>query len=139
MIKAQATVLANLYKNDINENELILEVESFKYHALILDPKIKEASAADIFNFIYENSLQDAYPNISTALKIFLTMPVTVASNERSFSKLKLIKTYLRNGMSQQRLTNLSIICIEKKLASQLCYDDIIKEFAAKKAKKIKL
>ena len=28
---------------------------------------------------------------------LFLTLPVTVATAERSFSKLKLIKTYLRN------------------------------------------
>jgi len=32
-----------------------------------------------------------------------LTIPVLVASAERSFSKLKLIKSYLRSTMSQQK------------------------------------
>ena len=36
------------------------------------------------------------FPNFFTALRILLTVPVTVASGERSFSKLKLIKNYLR-------------------------------------------
>ena len=31
-----------------------------------------------------------------------LTIPVSVASAEKSFSKLKLIKSYLRSTMSQQ-------------------------------------
>ena len=33
-----------------------------------------------------------------------LTIPVSVVSGERSFSKLKLIKSYLKSIMSQQRL-----------------------------------
>jgi len=32
-----------------------------------------------------------------------LTIPVSVASAERSFSKHKLIKSYLRSTMSQQK------------------------------------
>jgi len=33
-----------------------------------------------------------------------LTISVSIVSAERSFSKLKLIKSYLRSTMSQQRL-----------------------------------
>ncbi|CAJ0967933.1 unnamed protein product [Ranitomeya imitator] len=99
---------------------------------------MKTATPEGLLNEIYKNGLQDAYPNIATALKIFLSIPVSVASSERSFSKLKLLKTYLRSVMGQQRLTNLSIISIEHDLASKLSYDDIIKSFAAKKARKIK-
>ncbi|KAL9293065.1 putative HAT dimerization domain-containing protein [Arabidopsis thaliana] len=40
------------------------------------------------------------YPNIFIAYRILLTTLVTVASMERSFSKLKLLKNYLRSSMS---------------------------------------
>lgn len=43
-----------------------------------------------------------SFPNMSIALRIILTIPITSASAERSFSKLKLIKTYLRNSMTQK-------------------------------------
>ena len=71
--------------------------------------------------------------------RIFLTIPVTIASAERSFSKLKLIKTYLRNTIGQERLTNLSIISIENKLAEQINFDEIIDKFASAKSRKIHL
>lgn len=70
------------------------------------------------------------------AYRILLTLPVSVATGERSFSKLKLIKNFLRSTMLQERLSNLAIISIEKDVAKSLNYDDIIDEFALLKARK---
>lgn len=41
------------------------------------------------------------YPNIFKLLKILATLPVSSATNERTFSSLKRIKTYLRNSTSE--------------------------------------
>jgi len=50
-----------------------------------------------------------AFPNIVISLRILLTIPITSASSaERSFSKLKIIKNYTRNAISQKRLTELA-------------------------------
>ena len=51
-------------------------------------------------------------PNIAIALRILLTLPITVASGERSFSKLKIIKNYLRSTMTQERLSGLATLAI---------------------------
>jgi len=60
-----------------------------------------------------------------------------VASGERSFSKLKLIKIHLRSTMSQDRLCNLSILSIENKIAKLIDYLDVIDDHSASiKAKK---
>lgn len=45
---------------------------------------------------IYKENILDIYPNLSIALRL-LALPVTVSSGERSFSSLRLIKTYLRS------------------------------------------
>jgi hypothetical protein len=74
----------------------------------------------------------DCYPNISIAYRILFTMPVTVASAERSFSKLKLLKNYLRSTMTQQRLNGLATLCIEKKLLDDIDIDPIISDFASR-------
>jgi len=79
------------------------------------------------------------FPNFYIALRTLLTIPVTVASGERSFSKLNLIKTYLRSSMGQERLNNLAILSIEHEVARDLNYTDVIDSFAAAKARKVVL
>jgi hypothetical protein len=66
-----------------------------------------------------------------------LTIPVTVASAERSFSKLKLIKSYLRSTMSQERLNGLAILSIEKNMLENLEYKNLISNFASQKARRM--
>ncbi|XP_056466856.1 uncharacterized protein LOC130405715 [Gadus chalcogrammus] len=49
--------------------------------------------------------------NLANEIKTLPDLP-SVASAERSFSKLKLIKSYLRSSMSQERLSGLAIMSI---------------------------
>jgi hypothetical protein len=56
----------------------------------------------------------DCYPNVLVAYGILLTVPMSVASAEISFSKLKLLKNYLRSTMSQERLNGLAMCTIER-------------------------
>ena len=43
--------------------------------------------------------MASTFPNVAIILQIFLTIPASNASGERSFSVLKRVKTYLRNSM----------------------------------------
>ena len=53
------------------------------------------------------------FPNLQKIASICLTIPVSTASVERSFSKMNLIKTRLRNCLSEGRLSHLMKIAIE--------------------------
>ena len=55
-------------------------------------------------------SLRSAFPTLIRLLQIALTVVVTTAHCERSFSALKRIKTYLRSTMTEQRLVDLDEI-----------------------------
>ena len=78
----------------------------------------------------------DYFPNARIAYRILLTIPVTVASAERSFSKLKLLKSYLRSTMSQERLSGLAMIAIENEILESINCEEVIKEFATKNARR---
>ena len=97
------------------------------------------SSPIDVLNFLSKNSLLEVFPNLTIALQLFCTLPVSVASAERSFSKLKLIKTRLRSTMTEQRLSSLAILSIEHELAKTLDFSDVISSFAASKARRAPL
>jgi hypothetical protein len=79
----------------------------------------------------------EAYKPLATALQILLTLAVSVASCERSFSKIKLIKSYLRSAMSQDRFTDLAILSVGNEVASSIDFRDAIKDFATIKSGKV--
>ena len=64
-----------------------------------------------------------AFPNLVNLLKsiqITLTIPGTSASCERSFSAMKLIKTYLRNRAEDDCLSDLTVLfALENRLVDR--------------------
>lgn len=87
-IKKWTNDLAIKYNNDLNGFELCSEMEYFKHQTSALMTNFKMAAPIDLLKFIHKQNLQDIYSNIEIALRIFLTISVTTASFERSFSKL---------------------------------------------------
>ncbi|KAL8524097.1 hypothetical protein ACS0TY_013892 [Phlomoides rotata] len=81
--------------------------------------------------------MDGCFPNAYIAYKILLTIQVTVASAERSFSKLKLIKTFLQSTMSKDRLNGLAMLSIEKELTEQIDFTDVINVFAVKTVRRV--
>jgi hypothetical protein len=73
--------------------------------------------------------------------QLVLTMPVSSANAERSFSALKRVKTYLRSTMAEQRLNNLCIMSIERELSSSLLQDinPVLDKFAHMKNRRANL
>ena len=57
--------------------------------------------------------IKTLFPNLSKIGAICLSIPVTTASVERSFSQIKLIKTRLRSNLNDKSLSNLMKIALE--------------------------
>ncbi|WP_422542948.1 hAT transposon family protein [Methanosarcina sp.] len=80
--------------------------------------------------------LESDFSEIYTAFMLFFTLPVTVASVERTFRKLKMIKDYKRNSIGQTRLRDLAILSIEHAEADRMDLKELISDFANMKARK---
>ena len=85
-------------ESDINANDLLEELRDVSQ----MLPYSMEP--LDVLNYLCQNNLITLYTNAVVALRVLLTLPVSVASGERSFSKLKLIKHYLRSSISKTKL-----------------------------------
>ena len=137
-----ASTFADVYKDDISSEftEEILFLKSI-HTANLKEPWkpgeiSKPLGPLAILNKLNALNLLNLFPNVSIALRIFLTLPVGVATAERSFSKLKLIKSYLRSSIGQARLNSLASLSIESDIAENLNYEHVIESFADAKARK---
>lgn len=83
-----------------------------------------------------KNDLRATFPNAEVALRIYLSIMVSNASGERSFSKMKYIKNRLRTSMTNERLVNLTLLSIENKILKEISVDDIIDSFQLAKSRR---
>ena len=69
------------------------------------------------------------FSEINKLLHLYLTVPMTSAIAERTFSALRRLNTYLRATMSQQRLNNLMVLHVHKDETDNLNLFDVAKNF----------
>ena len=132
--------LSTLY-DELSEEELLLEIPRLRRHLKAAEIDLKEAedwSVLDVLKFVAEWDFIESLPYLTLSLRLFVTICVSVASCERSFSKLNLIKNYLRSTMGQSRLSDLAMLSIESDSAQEIDFDDVINKFSVLKARKVK-
>jgi len=136
------SAIGRLLQFKLHEQDLILLSNRFNLNDSELEAELRLLKSLPEFEIgktsktIYEwlnnlstNNLCNSFQNIYKILTLFVTMPVTSCSCERSFSKLSLVKTKLRSCMTQDRLESMMLVFVEQELASELDPEDIIEEF----------
>jgi len=91
------------------------DIECLKSELKILHKSMNRYETKNNLNFLkeYEIAFSETYKLCSIAI----TIPVSSAACERTFSCMKRVKSYLRNSLLDTNLTSLSIISIEKREA----------------------
>ncbi|CAH1110586.1 unnamed protein product [Psylliodes chrysocephalus] len=108
------------------------------------DPDYVQKNLQAFYQYLKSSELDSAFPEAFKLANLFLTIPATSASVERSFSAMKRIKTCQRNTQLQDRMSSLSLISIEKRFLNGLMakpsfYDSVINIFANKENRRIDL
>ena len=88
-----------------------LDVDTIEMEEVIKD-KDMTSLISDVIREVYQ--LNAALPSLLKLSQITQTIAVSIAESEWSFSALKRIKTYLRSTMSNNRLSNLTILPIQR-------------------------
>jgi len=122
--------LLKTYSADIEADEVSAVGEFTIWHQQVKNKNPKNATEAFI------NCNEEIFPTVHRLLKILITLPVTTATSERSFSSLRRLKTYLRNTTGENRLNGLAVMNIHRDLV--VTTDEIIDTLALK-SRRIKL
>ena len=73
-------------------------------------------SIEEVTEIIWEPEPNHALAEVTKLLHIILTIPGTSASCERSFSPLKHVNNYIRCSQSEEHLSNLAFVSMNKNL-----------------------
>ena len=122
-LKERCEKFGEAYSCDVDGQELYEEILDFR--TLLTSRTEKISSPEQLLNFIVQYGDENVFPNMRIALQILLTIAVSIASCERSFS--------------QSRLCDLALLSIEREMTEEIDFDNIIKQFASAKARKINL
>jgi len=139
-ILTAASNLVGVYNDDLDVclgNELVQFaefVDAFK------DEQDEGVSRENfMYQLIFKKQVQGSFPNVEIALRMYFVLMVSNCSAERSFSKLKLIKNRLRTSMCHDRLSHLALMSIEADILREINFEDVVTDFAKKKALKVSL
>ena len=125
-------------KQQQQQQHLLNELEHLKtIHVANLGQKT--LSPFDLLNRLHTLKIDTLFPNVLIMLRIFCTLPVTVAQAERSFSPWARVENVLRSTMCQERPTSLGMLAVEGRLARTIDYNSIIELLASRKAQKVLL
>ncbi|XP_065663081.1 zinc finger MYM-type protein 1-like [Hydra vulgaris] len=125
----KAEVLQNVYKNDLSSS-FANECIQFRSYLMSLTENLRPKTIIDDYKMIRTEKLQELFPYVDIALRIYLCCPTSNCSAERSFLALKRVKSCLRSRMTSDRLNRLAILSIESVLTIDMNFNDIINTFA---------
>lgn len=97
------------------------------------------SGAVALYDFMKQNELQNTFTQVVKLLEVIITIPMSSSEAERCFSTLKRIKTFLRNSMSEERLSALAMLSIEKDMIGNIpdFNQQVIDKFAILKERRM--
>ncbi|XP_028414896.1 52 kDa repressor of the inhibitor of the protein kinase-like [Dendronephthya gigantea] len=119
----------------LNPECLHAEFEIFQQRVDKLDNSCN--TVEDVFQQAYAD--KEIFPNVYKTCKLLFTAPVSVAKDERTFSKMKIVKNFLRSTMSDQRLDDLIVLATERDLVDSIDMNEALRRWASHKNRKLKI
>ena len=76
-----------------------------------------------------KETYKSLFSEVHGLLLLFLTIPITSATSEISFSTLRRVCTYLRSTMTEKRLNNCFLLHVHKKQTDMCDPQELAMEF----------
>ena len=109
---------------------LDINIESLEAEMTVIKNSIQNSdfTLSDVLQKIDQN----VFANLYKLMQVALTLPISSATCERSFSVMRRIKTWIRSSMNQDRFTDMSILHIERDISNVIKSENILNNFALK-------
>ena len=131
-----------MYKNDLNMDTLNVQLSMLpdvvttanEEHHVGIKRVTSVRTVCDIFNTC--RFPKTMLGEVDHLLHLYLTIPLTSATAERTFSTLRRLKSYLRSTMTQKRLNHLILLHTFKKNVSEMNLYQIAGDFVSRNSRR---
>lgn len=122
------------YGDDIDDSRLRLHLSMLGDACRnTSSPAVTVTSINDVVHlFQTKPEWMKLFPEVVKLIKLFLTIPVTTCTAERSFSCLRRLKTYLRSVVSQKRLIHMAVLHCHRDRADEINLEELCNGFIQK-------
>ena len=125
-------LVEKFYPADFNENEkehLNIQLQHYEVD-VFQHPDYKQlASISELCHWLIKTRRSTNFHLVYCVISLILTLPVSTATTERSFSAMSLVKTRLRNKMEDEFLNDSLILYFERDLAEKISLETIMQDF----------
>lgn len=128
------------FKKDVQKEKLAIQLKMFQnaretYNSIKGENVRVVTSMSTIINFMnFIPGAKIMFSEIDKLIKLYVVVPFTSCTSERSFSALRYIKNYMRSSMTQIRLNHVMILFIYKNRTRNLMAAKIAHEFIHSKS-----
>nr|KJB67042.1 hypothetical protein B456_010G171300 [Gossypium raimondii] len=119
----------NFYLEDFSQQEKERLPYELKHYELDVckHPYLRKIlTLSKLCRSLVESGKSVMYPLVDRLIRLILTLPVSTASSEHTFSAMKIVKTRLRSKMEDDFLRSSLVVYIEKEIVEKFDINEII-------------
>ncbi|XP_073294927.1 uncharacterized protein [Primulina huaijiensis] len=133
-------LVENFYPQDFTSEEkerLEMQLKHYEHNVVKGSHSKSLSTISELCQWLVKTKKVATYDLVFRVIVLVLTLPVSTATTERSFSAMNIVKTRLRSKMEDDFLSDVLMIFIEREIAQNICIDTIIEDFENFKDRRI--
>ena len=132
-------IIVDFYRSDTDRNALKVQLETLSASSDQVMGDTNDVRLSDVLEFFRQllKSMLGMFLEVVTLIKLLFVMPATNASSERTFSALRLIKTYLRRTVTQTRLNCVMVLHVHKERKDLLELGSVANDFISENERRL--
>jgi len=130
--------VAQHFAGDIDRGKLKIQMQLLSTSPSIVDTSI--LNMQQVSDKVSDmGAAREIFTEVSKLIRLCLTIPVSSATAERSFSALRRLKTFTRSTMNTSRLTHLALLHVHQHRTDKLDLNDICKTFMSRNERRVRM
>ncbi|XP_042379953.1 uncharacterized protein LOC121972337 [Zingiber officinale] len=119
------------------KEQLEMQLKHYEYNVVKGSNYKNLSTISELCQWLVKTNKSITYNLIFRMIVLVLTLPVSMATSERSFSTMNIVKSRLRSKMEDAFLSDVLMVYIEREIARNVSIEAIIEDFENLKERRI--